>query len=161
MTRFSWHPGKHTATHSLPSYSWKVVRTCFPTGGEEHMVFSWEPQHFQGLSSLPGGGSDGVSQPHKHDDPVFKTLQLALGSTTPTFQLFLLPTLSSCTVEVLGFPRPCPYHFLIHPQLQSTAAGRVLGIQGNSFICVAFWQDPYPCKNQCPTHYPYSTKSRP
>lgn len=46
--------------HSEPGYSWKVGRTCLPSGGEEH-VTSWEHQHFSGHISLPereqlGGG---------------------------------------------------------------------------------------------------------
>lgn len=33
-----------------------MARTCFPSGGQEHGVFSWEPQHspLQGLRVLSG-----------------------------------------------------------------------------------------------------------
>lgn len=47
-----------------------------------------------------------------------------------------------------------------HPGSQSTA-NKVLGPRGNSFTWVAFWQDPYSCRNQHPPpHYPYSTESK-
>lgn len=138
----------------------------FPIGAEERTVSSSEPSTSQGLSSLPGRRSDGVSQACTHDDLAIKTHQLALGSTTtPTFQLFALHTLSPWGVEVLRFPRgdpmlltsrgkapdlqrECPCHLLtLGPKALLI---RFWGPRSNSFTWVAFWQDLYSCRKQCP-----------
>lgn len=130
-----------------------------------------EPRTSQGLSSLPGRGSDGVSQTCKHDDLAFKTHQLALGSTTtPTFQLFPLSTLSPWRGGVLGFPREDP--------MLLTSRGKAcpchLLTLGPKALLIRFW-DPGATPllewlsgrihtlvgtSTDPPHYPYSTENK-
>lgn len=39
-------PGsKNLISSALGPQGEKVARICFPSGGQEHGVFSWEPQH--------------------------------------------------------------------------------------------------------------------
>jgi hypothetical protein len=106
--------------HSEPGYSWKVGRTCLPSGGEEH-VTSWEHQHFSGHISLPereqlGGG---ISQLYNHDDQVHHnyTNIPALSSTLSSSRLLIHPRL---------LPPPSPYS---HPHPTPIPTNRVLRIQ--------------------------------